>query len=494
MKNKISLKTLHIILIILGTLFIFSTVFHSNIWFDEAYSVGMANHNFADIWNIGKNDVHPVLYYWMLRIVNLLTNGSVLAYRLFSALPVALLGILGITHIKKDFGEKTGILFSFLTYFLPMMSVYANQIRMYSWALLIVSVLAIYTYRIYISKNTKKNWIIFGITSLASLYIHYYGLMAAGLINVFLLIHFIIKKRWKELKIQIGLGIIQVIAYIPWLIALLSQMESISHGFWIGFTFPTTIYEILGCQMNGTLNTTKDLAIGFSINMLLFISLVIVAFKNRNNKEFNFKPAKYAIIIYFSVILAALIITVILWTSILYYRYLFVITGLYIFAVSYVLAQSDSKYLIAAVCIVVLILGIHNNIIQIRDNYAKENNEPFKYLNENVQDGDVFVFNEVGSGFVCASIFTDNDHYFYNKENWGVEEAYKAWAPQMETHVTTNFLEKCTGRIWVIGAWNNSCYEELFDNENYIKINNQYFSTKYQNYTYNITLVESVEK
>ena len=187
MENKISLKILHIILILLGTIFMFSTVFHSNIWFDEAYSVGMANHNFVDIWNIGKNDVHPVLYYWMLRIVNILTNGSVLAYRLFSALPVVVLGLLGITHIKKDFGEKTGILFSFLTYFLPMMSVYANQIRMYSWALLIVSILAIYTYRIYIGQSNKKNWIIFGISSLASLYIHYYGLMAAGLINVFLL-------------------------------------------------------------------------------------------------------------------------------------------------------------------------------------------------------------------------------------------------------------------------------------------------------------------
>lgn len=494
MKNKISLKTLHIILIVLGTVFIFSTVFHSNIWFDEAYSVGMANHNFADIWNIGKNDVHPVLYYWMLRIVNLLTNGSVLAYRLFSALPVALLGLLGITHIKKDFGEKTGILFSFLTYFLPMMSVYANQIRMYSWALLIVSVLAIYTYRIYMGQNTKKNWIIFGITSLASLYIHYYGLMAAGLINVFLLIHFIIKKRWKELKIQIGLGIIQVIAYIPWLIALLSQMEQISHGFWIGFTFPTTIYEIVGCQMNGTLNTEKDLLVGFIANTLLFISLIIVTIKKCKNKELNLKPAIYSAIIYLAVIIAAILITVILDSSILYYRYLFVITGLYIFAVSHILAGSNNKYLIAVVCMVVLILGVNNNIIQIRDNYAKENNEPFKYLNENVQDGDVFVFNEVGSGFVCASIFTENKHYFYNKENWGVEEAYKAWAPQMETCVTTDFLYNCTGRVWVIGAWNNSCYEELFDNENYKKISSEYFTTKYQNYTYNITLVESVEK
>jgi len=493
MKNKISLKNLHIILIILGTTFIFSTVFHSNIWFDEAYSVGMANHNFVGIWNIGKNDVHPVLYYWMLRIVNILTNGSILAYRLFSALPVAILGILGITHIRKDYGEKTGILFSFLTYFLPMMSVYANQIRMYSWALLIVTVLAIYTYRIYMGHGSKKNWIIFGITSLASLYIHYYGLMAAGLINVFLLIHFIIKKRWKELKIQIAIGTIQVIAYTPWLIALLSQMKQVSDGFWIGFTFPTTLYEIVGCQMNGTLNTTNDLLVGFIANTLLFISLTLVVIINRKNKELNLKPAIYSIIIYIAVILAAILITNILGTHILYYRYLFVITGLYIFAVSHILAKSNNKYLVPIVCILVLVLGIHNCVIQTKDNYAKENSKPIEYLKENVQEGDAFVFNEVGSGFICASIFTENEHYFYNKENWGVEEAYKAWAPQMETCVTTEFLEKCTGRIWVVGAWNNSCYEELFDNKNFKQISNEYFNTKYENYSYNITLVEKIK-
>lgn len=489
MKNKISIKTIHIIIIILGTIFLFSSAFHTNIWFDEAYSVGMANHTIFEIWEIGGHDVHPVLYYWMLRIVSLLTNGSILAYRLFSVLPVVLLGILGITHIRKDFGEKTGILFSFFTYFLPMMSVYANQIRMYSWAIYIVTILAIYSYRIYLGKSNIKNWTIFGISSLASLYIHYYGLMSAGLINLFLLIHFIKNKKWKELKIQIAIGIMQIILYIPWLIALLGQMKNVSHGFWIGFTFPNTIYEIIGCQMNGTLNDTKDLFIGFITNILLFIALGITVFKRRKGKEINWKPLIFSIVIYIAVIIAALLIRVILKTSILYYRYLFVITGLYIFSISFVLAKSNNKYLVGIACAIVLILGIYNNIIQIQENYARENNEPIEYLKENVQEDDVFVYNEVGSGFVCASIFTENKQYFYNKENWGVEEAYKAWAPQMKTCINSDFLKECTGRIWVIGAWNNLCYEELFNNENYKCLDNHNFQTKYQNYPYNITLV-----
>ena len=48
-------KYLHIAIIILGIIFITIPVFHNNLWFDESYSVGMANKSFIDIWQIGSN-------------------------------------------------------------------------------------------------------------------------------------------------------------------------------------------------------------------------------------------------------------------------------------------------------------------------------------------------------------------------------------------------------------------------------------------------------
>lgn len=490
MKNKLTLKTLHIIIIVLGTLFIFSSVFHSNIWFDEAYSVGIANHSLIDIWKIGGNDVHPVLYYWMLRIINILTNGSILAYRLFSALPIALLGLLGITHIKKDFGEKTGIIFSFLSYFLPMMAVYANQIRMYSWAIYFVTILAIYSYRIYLGEYRKKNWIIFGISSLASIFIHYYGLMSAGLINILLLIHLIRNKKWKELRWQVSFGIVQVVLYIPWLIYLMSQMKNISGGFWITFSFPETMFELVGCQMAGIM----EFKTGFIATLLLIIILGIIFFRKRKDKQIDWKPAIYSALIYLMVILAAIVITKILKSEILYYRYLFVITGLYIFAISYILSKEDNKYIIFTVCAIILIFGIKNNVMQIEENYDESNGKQIEYLEENIQENDVFVYKNVLNASVFATNFTANEQYFYNWENWGVEEAYKAWAPQMEIDNTTGFLKECTGRVWIIDSTDNNLYNELFNNEKFKHISTQYFDTKYQDYTYNITLVERIKK
>ena len=63
------------------------------------------------------------------------------------------------------------------------------------------TVLAIYAYRLTKEDNTK-NWLIFGIASLMSIYLHYYGLMAAGIINVILLVYLIIKKRKKVIIIN----------------------------------------------------------------------------------------------------------------------------------------------------------------------------------------------------------------------------------------------------------------------------------------------------
>jgi len=135
------------------------------LWFDEAYSVGMANHTFKEIWNIGGHDVHPILYYWILHIIGKLTSYSIMFYRVFSTILIWIVGILGYTHIRKDFGEKTGILFSFLALFLPTQAVYANEIRMYSLAMLLITLLGIYAYRL--AKSSKLHyWIIFFVCSL----------------------------------------------------------------------------------------------------------------------------------------------------------------------------------------------------------------------------------------------------------------------------------------------------------------------------------------
>ena len=429
--------------------------------------------------------MHPVLYYWILSIINVISGGSVIAYRIFSLICIALLSILGYTHIRKDFGEKTGILFSFFALFLPEICIFANEIRMYSLAVLLVTICAIYAYRIFKGDTSWKNWIIFEISSLACLYVHYYGLMAAGLIHVIMLINFIKNHRLQSIKRIILFGIALVMLYIPWLVYFVSQLEHVAKGFWIGFEFPNTIIELLSYQYIGNLNYY----VCFSISILLYIYLGVQLHKIKKAKE-DILPVKLSIGIYLAVIIAAVLITVLAKTSIIFYRYLFVITGLYIFAVSFILGKEENKIEIVAILSVIAILGVYNNIVMMKDNYDYSNQEPIKYLNENVKEGDTIVYADFGGGSVVAVQFADNQVYFYNADNWGVEEAYKAFGPNYEVKVTKDFIDNCSNRVWFVDNIYNSVADEIFEGKGYNKVSEKDFSTKYHDYSYKIVLLE----
>lgn len=488
--KSITLKQWHIAVIVIGIIFVSLGAFHSNLWFDESYSVGLARHTFGEIWSIGGHDVHPILYYWMLRIVYLMTGGTIMAYRIFSVIPIAIMIILGYTHIRKDFGEKTGFIFSFLSAFLPEMAQYAIEIRMYSWAILAVTILALYAYRLTKEDNTK-NWIIFGLSSLASIYLHYYGLMAAGLINVFLLIYLIVKRRKKGIIFIISFGILQGLAYLPWLVNFATQLSNVSSGYWIGFSFPKTPMELLSSQLAGYVKTSDytGLLVPTVLALELYAYMIYKTYKYAKAKE-DLNSFKWSVIVYFAVILAAIIITALMKTSILYYRYLFVITGLYIFAVSFILGKEENKIEIVAILSVIAILGVYNNIVMMKDNYDYSNQEPIKYLNENVKEGDTIVYADFGGGSVVAVQFADNQVYFYNADNWGVEEAYKAFGPNYEVKVTKDFIDNCSNRVWFVDNIYNSVADEIFEGKGYNKVSEKDFSTKYHDYSYKIVLLK----
>ena len=421
-------KYIHIGIIVLGIVFISLSAFHENIWFDESYSVSIARHSFSEIWNITGHDVHPPLYYWILHIIWMIFVDQNIAFRLFSVLAIAILGVLGYTHIRKDFGEKVGIIFSFLVYFLPVICIYSQEIRMYSLAYLLVTIMAIYAYRFYKSvkdknamKNQNKNLIIFAIFSILSCYTHYYALATAGLINLILFI-FLIKnvlkaRKQKDLDIKdkkeiskplkkfIIAAIIQVILYIPWLLFLIEQMTRVGGGFWIQLNLNTLI-EVpsfqFRVQTESTINATA--IISLIVSILLYIYIGYRIYKAKKNKE-EILPAVISIIIYITVIAAVLIISLI-GSPILVGRYLLTLTGLYIFVFAFFMAKEKKKWVTGIICAVILILSFIGNYNSIKNNYDTTNQEVMNFMEENIQKGDIIIYNEIGVRRSISLIFS----------------------------------------------------------------------------------------
>ena len=293
MKNtKINIKITFFILILLGSIFVILPCFHPYMWFDESYSIAIIQHPFKEIWTIGSNDVHPVFYYFLASIIMKLTK-NIVCVRLISCIPAIIMSILGYTHIRKMFGNKVGLLFSFLALFFPTIIVYSGELRMYTWAMLFVTIMSIYAYKLYNGNNEKKeiqtkkikmfsntknyqigDWIIFSIFSLLSAYTHYYALVIATIVNVMLLILFIKRKNKTNVKLELISALLQVILYLPWISALIKQAGVVSSGFWIG---KVSIIDVIKFVFTGSLGETtyipNKIAILFSFVMIIFFNL-----------------------------------------------------------------------------------------------------------------------------------------------------------------------------------------------------------------------------
>lgn len=464
-ENKI-----HLIVIILGIIFILLGAFHYNIWFDEAYSVNIVNHSFKEIWQIGSSDVHPILYYFLLKMISLIFGKNIIAYRLFSCLGIITLGILGYTHIKKDFGNKVGIIFSFLVFFLPVTAIYSSEIRMYSWTITFVTLMFIYMYRI-IKNSNIKNYILFMIFSLASAYMHYYGLIIAFFINLFLFIYLIIKKA--NLKYFIISAIIQIMLYLPWLTIFLSQTKQVSKGFWITLKFPQILLEVLTFQFLGN----NDFNLSIIIAIVVYSFIIYSLFKRKE------KLPLLSFILYLLVIVTSLIIS--LKMPILIPRYLFVTTGLLIFTIAYLLSKS-SIYVVTFICLLILVFSTYSNIIFIKNNYDNSNRKQIEYIKENIKDNDIIIYTNA----IYGSIFNqelNNKQYFYDIENWNVDKPYEAFKPNMTIIKDLSILDNYNGNIWVIDSDDNKLYNIVADE--YELVDEKSFKTKYHNLNYNIHLL-----
>ena len=483
------IKYLHIAIIIVGIIFIALNIFHSNLWFDESYSVAISKHSFSEIWSIGANDVHPILYYFVLHIVGMITNYNIIALRLVSFLPLAILGILGYTHIRKDFGYKTGSIFSFLILFLPVSAEYAGEIRMYSLGMLLGTIMAIYAYRIYKGQDNIKNFVIFGINSLLVSYTHYYGLMLAGIVNLLLFIYYIKNRKTKKegLKRFFITAVIQVILYLPWLMNFLKQLQGVSKGFWITLSFPGTLIEILSMQFTGSLKNT----IGLILALFIFAYTIFVYIKyvRKTKKEIETKSVIISISIYIAIILIALIISLCI-QSILLYRYLLIPTGLLIFTLAFIISRDTNRYRIITVCIIILLMSIISNIGLIKNNYDSSNINYLKYIQNNIKEEDLILYSDAISGAVVSAYF-DNQSYFYNKQNWNVEESYKAFSNMKIVYDLKDVLYNYEGRVWLIEGNTSTLLDETMEYTKKSKlIYKKTYETKYKNNIYTIELID----
>lgn len=328
---------------------------HGSIWFDESYSLAIARWDAADIWRIGASDVHPVLYYLVLHTLRLVFGESVIVYRLFSALGLAATILLGPTVVRAGFGPRAARRYVLLVACCPYLLFIAEQIRMYSWAVFAVAVCMLAGMLIVRNDGIPRArlWVAFAHGGFAAACLHYYGAMTAFCINAAVLMALVRSRRWRSVRVQLVLAGIQVACYLPWALALVSQTGGVRSGFWIAFTVPGSLFELL-CYpvLTDTVMALLRRLPDFwctAVQVILMVAVLVgigvlvgrivrlcrlsngghpssIGVPVRAGDSSAWHDARFELLagpaVYLGVILLGLAISLVLGTPVLYYRYL----------------------------------------------------------------------------------------------------------------------------------------------------------------------------
>ena len=258
------------------SLFSISLIFNNNIWFDEAYTLSLIQHNYSEVIEILKSDMHPPLYFISLKFFCEIFGYSILVTKIFSVLGYIATLLLGCTVIKKHFGSDTSVVYILTIGAIPMSLYFSVQQRSYEWCIFFVTLCFIEAL-LFIKSCKYRHCIIFVIAALFAAYNHIYALLAVGIIFAFLNIYIFTKSK-KLIKAIILSDISIIIGYFPWIIPLLYQTEAAAGSFWLKGVEPLSVVVFASGIVISTLILAKKenrrLSVIFAITCVLSVQAI----------------------------------------------------------------------------------------------------------------------------------------------------------------------------------------------------------------------------
>ena len=456
----------HLSVIFIGAILFIGGCFQNSLWYDESYTVGLMCHSLLDSIKWAVYDVHPHLYYVMLKIFTMIFGNTLPAMRIFSSVGAILFVSLGYTHIKHDFGKKVGFWFSFCAVFSTMLLKYSLEIRMYTWAMYFVSLAAIYAFRSFNNTESKKDRFLFILFSILSAYTHYFGLFTVAVLNLITL--YIITKEKIPLKTWLINAAWQIGCYIPGALIFLYQI-TLGGASWITIEWPGLIFDMVTYHMFGeSLSNFMDKTSlkYFAICGVFFVFYVAGGLmlhkyvKSENINEKTKKGLKGALGVYYGTVLFTL--TVSLFRVIFYIRYTAVLAGLLFFIMAVLLAglKKNITKMTAALLLITMFVcqavSVYKTMYHTSADYVKEG------FGEKVEEDDVFLFEELLYHTITVQ-FPGNTAYYYDEwsDNFNMFRAFGENS-YMINDLDCDEMKNLGDRVWVISKL--ECYDYLIEN------------------------------
>ena len=347
------------------------TITKSSFWFDEAYGAYLIHYNFIDIARYVATDVHPPLFYWLLKIWSMLFGNSELALRSMSVFFGGIAIVFGYLLTKRLFNKKAASISLIFMVLAPMFIRYSQEARMYT---LVAAIALAATYVLTFAINTKQKtpWIIYGVLVGLGMWVHYFvaivwithwlwrgdNIRRISKKGEFLRKFF--TKEWK-LAIYVAIGV-----FLLWLPLFIGQSFVVqAFGFWIPAVNPGTIFNFLTnvVYYRDLVDTTGWLAFAIILIGIALYILAVKVYKTMNESD----RQSYRLIISLAFIPAILLLLLsIPIRSVFIDRYLITSTlGIAIFVgvtltFGYKYLRIRWRYMLTILIAVLFIIGIVN--------------------------------------------------------------------------------------------------------------------------------------
>lgn len=439
--------------------------FSSDIWYDEVFSVNLISLSYRDIAEFTAGDVHPPLYYWYLKFFTeaggLLTGGltpetTVYWAKLASLMPMVGLWLLAVTRVRKRFGLLTAGIFSFCAFTMPQLTAYGMEIRMYSLALLLVTLAFIFACDTAIYR-TGRSCIGLFVCGILAAYTQYFSCLGIGIL--YLLLGWNIRKDRGLAKGWAACVGASVLAYLPWLGVLINQLTAVKGSYWIP---PLTWKSFVGCIKYIYLPSGGYPWLNYLLAILLLLAtlLLLVLFGKKRKAEGGLFREEGAVLFLSWGMLGGVILVgvgVSLFISpVFVYRYMIPFLGSFWLTFALFLGKCPKKGICLFSCVLVLIIG-YTNVKGVfwEEGYKQENMEIALEGLEKIQAEDTLVFNFNHVQAVVAYYKENQSYLLYQEPEELIQKHYGNLELLEDEEGIERLLEKQEGRVWFLGSFNS---------------------------------------
>lgn len=275
-----------------------ATISRSSIWHDESFTALLLRYSPGEIISRTALDVHPPLYYLVLKAWASIFGYTTVSLRLFSAICMGLAIILLIRLIQKmGLGRRSVVGASVAMVAAPYILRYAVEARMYAFGALLAVIATTCFLDVLASAKARRKLpvaktIIYVLSSAGLFYTQYF-------LSFIVLAHFIYFlqssykemgqfKEWIRKYSRIWVGFLAVGGlFLPWLPTAIHQVQEVQGAFWIApvgaTTFLDTIGHLLGLQPIYDYSPWESVV--FVIGFLGISGLVISGFRRLKTPE-----------------------------------------------------------------------------------------------------------------------------------------------------------------------------------------------------------------